>query len=124
MLDMILHSLLYFYMSPFVNTAFQDRLAALGCSRLPQFVLRSLRAQIDVAATKSITRIVEREVSSTKIARIFARGIEPSARSHGGFEGEAGGVPFDQSALLILAPEQDETKAVTGTAARPNTSQP
>jgi hypothetical protein len=104
-------------MNSLVNGALNRRLARLGCERLPQFVVGALRANIDLALHAAINRIVEREVTSTRIGKIFAVGVERKARSSGGFEGDATGGPFDQSALLILAPERDETKAVTGTAA-------
>jgi len=105
-------------MNSLVTGALNRRLARLGCERLPQFVVRALRANIDLALHAAINRIVEREVTSTRIGKIFAVGVERKARSPGGFEGDATAGPFDQSALLILAPERDETKAVTGTAAR------
>lgn len=108
-------------MSPFVNNILHNRLTALGCERLPQFVIRNLRARIDLAVAQAIARIVEREVSSAKIARIFVRGPEPSARRQGGFEGDAASGPFDQSGLLELHP-QFEPNPVTGTAAQPTTS--
>jgi hypothetical protein len=101
-----------------VDQLFKRRLEKIGCDRLPAHVLRVLREHIDAAALKAVTRIVEREVSTNKIARIFARGTATAVRrGQGGFEGEVRLRPLDQSALLDLPP-QIETRAVTGTAAR------
>ena len=111
-------------MNALVNGALNRRLARLRCERLPHFVVRALRANVDLALRAAINRIVEREVTSTRIGKIFALGVDRQARSTGGFEGDAHSGPFDQSALLILAPERDETKAVTGTAALPTISLP
>lgn len=101
-----------------IAAALQTRLASLGCERLPHFVARALRAHVEIAVSRSISRIVEREVTSARIAKIFAKG-DPRrpARSTGGFEGDATGGPFDQAGLLTLPP-QFETNPVTGAAAR------
>ena len=108
-------------MTQSIALALQTRLASLGCERLPHFVVRTLRAHVERAVSRSISRIVEREVTT---AKIFAKG-DPRlpARSSGGFEGDATGGPFDQSGLLTLPP-QFETNPVTGTAALPTISLP
>ena len=112
-------------MSPsFIDQIFRRRLEKIGCERLPAHVLRVLREHVDAASLKAVARIIEREVSSNKIAKIFARGSAAPVRSgQGGFEGEVRPRPLDQSALLDLPP-QIETRAVTGTAAHQLPSKP
>jgi len=104
-------------MKPLAESLLRRRLEDIGCDRLPASVLRVLRQRIDAAAAKAISRIIQREVTTNRIAGIFAhQPPAPARRGRGGIQGD--GSPMDQSALLILHPGQDETNAVTGTAAR------
>lgn len=103
-------------MNPPVESLLRRRLEEIGCQRLPASVLRVLRQRIDAAVASAASRIVHREVTTNKIAGIFAH--QPPAvsrRGQGGRQGDES--PLDQSRLLELHP-QLETKRVTGTAAR------
>jgi len=93
------------------------RLAELGCERLPSGVLKVLRENVEQSLAKALVRIVEREVSASKIARIFVKELATSSpKSKGGFKGDRATVPFDQPDPFVL-PWQNETGAVTGTTA-------
>ena len=90
------------------------RLAELGCERLPSGVIKVLRENVEQSLAKALVRIVEREVSAPKIARIFVKELAARpARIKGGVEGEIADVPFDQADLLILPP-RNESMSVTG----------
>ena len=94
---------------------FNCRLTRIGCERLPFGVVKTLRENVERSIAKAVERIVEREVTTSKIAKIFVRDVDNrNARTKGGFKGEIADVPFDQSDPFILPP-QNETETVTGT---------
>jgi len=94
---------------------FNCRLTRIGCERLPFGVVKTLRENVERSIAKAVERIVEREVTTSKIAKIFVRDVDSrNARTKGGFKGERATVPFDQPDPLVL-PWQNESGAVTGT---------
>lgn len=100
------------------------RLHQLGCERLPSAVVKALREKVGQSVEKAIGRIVEREISASKIAKIFLQEVAGCpAKSKGGFKGDRATVPFDQPDPLVL-PWQNESGAVTGTTTANHHSQP
>ena len=98
-----------------ISEAISQRFSQLGCERLPVRVIQVLRQKIEQAQEKNLLRIVEREVTGSKIAKIFVRELTHNPnKSKGGFKGESEAGTFDQPDFLIMPP-RDETNPVTGT---------